>query len=394
MNKKTVKDIDVTGKRVLVRVDFNVPLDINTGAISNDSRIRATAPTINYLIERKARVILCSHLGQPRGYQKELSLAPIARRLSDIMQRPVGFVADCTGPEVEAVVKALKEGEVLLLENLRFHPQEEKNEAGFAMALASLGEVYVNDAVSTSHRAHASMVGVTAYLPSVAGLLLEKELATMGKALDQPIRPFAMVLGGAKVSDKIGILDNVTGKVDILLIGGGISSTFLKARGSDVGGSIVENDKLEVAKDIMDRAKKNNVKLVLPSDVVAAEKIAAGAKTRVVSLSDVPPGWFIADIGPKTIENFSNALKKAKTVIWNGPMGVYEIQQFSAGTRAIGKLLSSLEAITIVGGGSTAEVVEDMGVDKRLTHVSMGGGASLAFLEGKVLPAVAPLLDK
>ncbi len=394
MNKKTVKDIDVTGKQVLDRVDFNVPLDINTGAISNDTRIRASVPTINYLTQHKAKVILCSHLGSPKGVQKEFSLAPMAKRLSEILQRPVAFASDCIGAVAEDAVRKLKEGDVLLLENLRFHPEEEKNDPNFAKALASLADVYVNDAFSTSHRAHASMVGVTAYLPAVAGLLLEKELATMGKALNQPIRPFAMILGGAKVSDKIGVLDNVVNKVDILLIGGGIATTFLKAKGSDVGGSLVENDKLQVAGEIMERAKKNNVKLVLPVDVVATDKIAAGAKTKVGSLSEVPPGWIIADIGPKTIENFSREIKRAKTIIWNGPMGVYEIQAFSGGTRAVAKLLASLDAITVVGGGSTAEVVEDMGLVNRLTHVSMGGGASLTFLEGKTLVAVAPLLEK
>ncbi|MBI4331256.1 MAG: phosphoglycerate kinase [Chloroflexi bacterium] len=395
MNKQTVKDIDVTGRRVLVRVDFNVPLDINTGAILNDTRIRASAPTINYLVERKARVILCSHLGQPKqGFEKGLTLAPLAKRLAEIIHRPVGFVEDCVGSKVKAAVAALKEGDIVLLENLRFHPEEEKNDPSFSKALAGLADIYVNDAFSTSHRAHASMVGVTAYLPAVAGLLMERELATMGKALNQPIRPLAMVMGGAKVSDKIGLLENALGKVDILLIGGGIASTFLKARGTEVGSSLVETDKLEVARGIMERAKKNSVRLVLPTDVVTAEKIAAGGKTRVVSVNDVPSGWQIADVGPKTLDNFARELHKAKTVIWNGPMGVYEIAQFAGGTKAIARLLGSLDAITIVGGGSTADIVEELGLVNRMTHVSMGGGASLAFLEGKTLVGVTPLLEK
>ncbi|MFH0887408.1 MAG: phosphoglycerate kinase, partial [bacterium] len=352
MNKKTVKDIQVNGKRVLVRVDFNVTLDVNTGAISNDSRIRASVPTINYLIEHKAKVILCSHLGQPKTYQKELSLTPIAKRLSEIIQKPVTFVDDCIGPSAATAAAGLKEGDVLLLENLRFHPEEEKNDAAFAKALAGLADIYVNDAFSTSHRAHASIVGIPAYLPAVAGLLMDKELATMGKALNQPIRPFAMILGGAKVSDKIGILNNVTGRVDILVIGGGIASTFLKAKGADVGSSAVEMEKIEIARDIMERVKNNGVKLVLPVDVVAAEKIAANARTKVVAISEIPSGWQIADIGPKTIQNITTELRKAKTIIWNGPMGVYEMAPFSAGTKAIGKLLASLDVITIVGGGS------------------------------------------
>lgn len=395
MNKKTVKDINVTGKRVLVRVDFNVPLDFGSGAIINDSRIRASVPTINYLLEHRAKVILCSHLGQPKkGYQKDLSLAPAAKRLSEIIQRPVKFIEDCVGPPVEAAVAGLKEGEVLLLENLRFHPEEEKNDPAFTRALSNLADIYVNDAFSTSHRAHASIVGIPAFLPAVAGLLMDRELATMGKALNQPIRPFAIILGGAKVSDKIGLLENVIGKADILLIGGGIASTFLKAKNCDVGGSAVEVDKVEVAREIMERAKKNGARLVLPSDVVTAEKIAPGAKTKVVSLSEVPSGWQIADIGPKTLENFTRELRRAKTIIWNGPMGVYEIAQFAGGTKALARLLASLDAISIVGGGSTADVVEDMQLVNRMTHVSTGGGASLAFLEGKVLVGVAPLLEK
>ncbi len=394
MSKKTVKDIDVAGKRVLVRVDFNVPLDPTTGAVMNDSRIRASLPTINYLMEHKAKVILCSHLGQPKGPEKDLTLAPLAKKLSELIHRPVAFVPDCIGPAAEAAVAALKEGDVLLMENLRFHPEEEKDNPAFAKSLAGLADIYVNDAFSTSHRAHASIVGIPPFLPAVAGLLMDKELSTMGKALNKPIRPFAMIMGGAKVSDKIGLLDNVIGKVDILVIGGGIAATFLKAKGNDVGGSNVEAERIETAKEIMEQAKKNGVKLFLPTDVVAAEKIADGARTKVVSLGEIPPGWQIADIGPKTIDNFSRELRKAKTIIWNGPMGVYEIPQFSGGTRAMGKLVASLDAISIVGGGSTADIVEDMDLANKMTHVSTGGGASLAFLEGKVLVGVAPLLEK
>jgi 3-phosphoglycerate kinase len=395
VNKKTIKDIAVTGKRVLVRADFNVPLDKTTGAITNDSRIRATVPTVKYLIDKKAKVILCSHLGQPKaGYQKQLSLSPVSKKLSEILQQPVKFVEDCIGPRVEAAIAAMKDGDILLLENLRFHPEEEKNDPSFARALASLVDIYVNDAFSTSHRAHASIVGLAVYLPAVAGLLMEKELATLGKALNRPIRPFAVILGGAKVSDKIGILDNIINKVDILLIGGGIANTFLKAKNHNVGGSLVETERLDVSRELIERSRKNGIRLVLPIDVVAAEELTADAKTKVVSLSEIPPQWQIGDIGPKTVENFARELRKAKTIIWNGPMGVYEISQFASGTRAIAELLASLDAITIVGGGSTAEVVEDMQLQNRMTHVSMGGGASLAFLEGKVLVGVAPLLEK
>lgn len=395
MNKKTIKDIEVGGKRVLVRCDFNVPLDKGTGDITNDSRIRASVPTINYLINKKAKVILCSHLGQPKaGYQKEFGLEPVSERLEDILQHRVKFVHDCVGPQAESAVAAMKAGDVVLLENLRFHAGEEKNELNFAKELASLAEIYVNDAFSTSHRTHASIVGVAGYLPAVAGLLMEKELATMGKALNSPIRPFCVILGGAKVSDKIGLIENIISKVDILLIGGGIANTFLKARNNEVGASIVETEKLGVATELMEKARKNAIKLLLPVDVVVAEKIAPNTRSKTVSLSEIPDQWQIGDIGPKTVEAFSRELHKAKTVIWNGPMGVYEIPQLSAGTKSIANALAGLDAITIVGGGSTAEVVEDLKLEQRMTHVSTGGGASLAFLEGKVLVGVSPLMEK
>lgn len=395
MKKQTIKDIDVKGKRVLVRVDYNVPLDPQSGAITDDTRIRATLPTLRYLLDQRARIILCSHLGRPDGkIVEKLRLAPVARCLSQLLGQPVKTVNDCIGPEAERAAAELKEGEILLLENLRFHPEEEKNDPAFAEALSRLGEIFVNDAFGTMHRAHASTVGVTRYLPAVAGFLVEKELDIMGKTLTEPARPFATVLGGAKVSDKIRVLENILGKVDSLLLGGGMACTFLRAKNYAVGRSPVEEDKLDFARKMMDEAEKRGVKVLLPSDVVVAEKPDSPQGARQVPVAEIPSDWYIVDIGSQTVENFSQELKRCHTVLWNGPVGINEIPQFARGTRAIVQLLSELQATTVIGGGSTAEVVEELGLVDKMTHVSTGGGASLMFLEGRVLPGVAALRDK
>jgi phosphoglycerate kinase len=395
MEKKTVRDIDVAGKRVLVRVDLNVPLDESTGAISDDTRIKAVVPTIAYLVDRNARVILCSHLGRPKGKPVDaLRLAPIAKRLSEIMSKPIATTRDCIGADVEQAAAGLKNGDILMLENLRFHDEEEKNDPEFCKALAKLADIYVNDAFGTAHRAHASTEGIARYLPAVAGFLMEKEIATMGKALSDPARPFASIIGGAKISDKIGVLDNILEKVDILLVGGGMVATFLKAMNCGIGKSSVEDDKLDLARKLMDKAKAKGVKLLLPIDIVVADKFAADAKSKTVPIENVPGDWLIMDIGHKTIDLYEDELKKCKTIIWNGPMGVFEYAKFSRGTASIAETLAGLQATTIIGGGSTAEAVEEMGLAEKMTHVSTGGGASLEFLEGKTLPGVAALQDK
>ena len=394
MPKKTVEDIEAKGKKVLLRVDFNVPLNITTGAISDDSRIRASLPTIKYLIDHKAKVILCSHLGRPEGkVVKELQMAPIAQRLSQLMGLPVSTASDCIGQEVESKVGTLKEGDILVLENLRFHPEEEANDAGFARKLAGLADIYVNDAFGTAHRAHASTVGVAKYLPAVAGFLMKKELNVMEKLLHDPERPSACLIGGAKVSDKIELVQNMLKKVDMLLVGGGMAATFLKAQGYEVGHSLVEDDKLDLAKKLLQEAKEWGVPFLLPIDAVVAGEIKAGAPTRVVSTTNIPSGSHIVDIGPKSIELFHRELRKCRTIMWNGPMGIYEMPQFAQGTRSIARFLSTLDATTIIGGGSSAEVVQEMGLTDKMTHVSTGGGASLRFLEGVTLPGVKVLLD-
>jgi phosphoglycerate kinase len=394
MPKKTVEDIEVKGKRVLLRVDFNVPLNINTGAISDDSRIRASLPTIKYLIDRKAKVILCSHLGRPEGKLVEnLRMSPIAQRLSQLMGLPISTASDCIGQEVENEVEKLKEGDILVLENLRFHPEEEANDADFAQKLARLADIYVNDAFGTAHRAHASTVGVAKYLPAVAGFLMKKELNVMEKLLHNPERPSACLIGGAKVSDKIELVQNMLKKVDILLVGGGMAATFLKAQGYEVGRSLVEDDKLDLAKKLLQEAKEWGVPFLLPIDVVVAGEIKAGVPTRVEPTTSIPVSSHIVDIGPKSIALFYNELRKCRTIMWNGPMGIYEMPQFAQGTRSIARFLSTLDATTIIGGGSSAEVVQEMGLADKMTHVSTGGGASLRFLEGITLPGVKVLLD-
>jgi phosphoglycerate kinase len=395
MPKKTVEDIDVKGKRVLVRVDFNVPITENSGVTSDDSRIRASLPTIKYLVDHKAKVIICSHVGRPAGKVVEnLRMAPTARRLSELMGLPVSMASDCIGQEVESKIGALKEGDVLILENLRFHPEEEANDADFARKLARLVDIYVDDAFSTAHRNHASIVGVAKYLPAVAGLLMEKELKVMGKLLHNPERPWACLIGGAKGSDKIGLLQNMLKKVDMLLVGGGMAATFLKAQGYEVGHSLVDDDQLDLARELLQEAKEWKVPLLLPVDVVVAGEIKAEASTKVVAITNIPAGSHIVDIGPKSIALFHNELRKCRTVMWNGPMGIYEMPRFAQGTRAIASFLSTLDATTIIGGGSSAEVVEEMGLTDKMSHVSTGGGASLKFLEGITLPGVEVLLDK
>jgi len=395
MPKKTVEDIEVQGKRVLLRVDFNVPLNINTGAISDDSRIRASLPTIKYLVDHKAKVIICSHLGRPEGKVVEsLRMAPIAERLSQLMGLPVSTASDCIGQEVESKVKKLKEGDILVLENLRFHPEEEADDTKFARKLAKLADIYVNDAFGTAHRAHASTVGVAKYLPAVAGFLMKKELEVMEKLLHDPERPSACLIGGAKVSDKMELLQNMLRKVDVLLVGGGMAATFLKTQGYEVGHSLIEDDKLGLAKRLLQEAKEWGVPFLLPVDAVVAEEIRVGAPTKVVPIASIPSGSHIVDIGPQTTELFFGELRKCRTIMWNGPMGIYEIPEFAQGTRSIAGFLSSLNATTIIGGGSSAEVVQEMGLTDKMTHVSTGGGASLRFLEGAILPGVQVLLDK
>jgi len=395
MPKKTVEDIDVKGKRVLVRVDFNVPITENSGVISDDSRIRASLPTIKYLVDHKAKVIICSHAGRPAGKVVEnLRMAPTARRLSELIGLPVSMASDCIGQEVESKIGALKEGDVLILENLRFHPEEEANDADFARKLARLADIYVDDAFSTAHRNHASIVGVAKYLPAVAGLLMEKELKVMGNLLHNPERPWACLIGGAKVSDKIELLQNMLKKVDMLLVGGGMAATFLKTQGYEVGRSLVEDDKLSLARKLLGEAKDWRVPFLLPVDAVVAGETKAGAPTKVVPITNIPAGSHIVDIGSESIELFCSELRKCHTILWNGPMGIYEIPQFAHGTRSIASFLSTLDATTIIGGGSSAEVVEEMGLTDKMTHVSTGGGASLKFLEGVTLPGVEVLLDK
>ena len=391
MNKKTVRDIDVKGKRVLVRVDYNVP--IKDGKVGDDTRIRAAMPTVEYLLKNGAAVILCSHLGRPKGGpDPKYSLRPVAEYLGGLLGKPVAFAEDCTGPVAEKAATALKSGDVLVLENTRFHPEEEKNDPEMAKQLASLGEVYVNDAFGSAHRAHASTEGVAHHLPAVAGFLMEKELAYLGRALANPERPFLAVLGGAKISDKIGVIQNLLTKVDSLLIGGGMANTFFKAQGLNVGDSLVEDQALDTARGL---SKSAGDKLVLPVDCVVADRFDANAESKVVPVDQVPASWRILDIGPATVAHFSNRLAAAKTVVWNGPMGVFEFPRFAEGTFAVARVLAGLKgATTIIGGGDSAAAVEQSGLAEKMSHISTGGGASLEFLEGKELPGVVALLDK
>lgn len=394
-NKKTILDVDVAGKKILLRCDFNVPQDKETGAITSDKRIVAALPTIRYLLEKKAAVIACSHLGKPKGeWKSKLSLAPVAQRLSELLGQEVIFAKDIVGEDAKAKAAALQGGQIMLLENLRFDPREEKNDPSFAKELASMAELYVSDAFGTVHRAHASTAGVAAYLPAVSGLLVAKELEVMGGALNTPKRPFVAVLGGAKVSDKIGVINNLLDKADTIIIGGGMAYTFAKAQGGSIGKSLCEEDKLDYAREMIAKAEKNGVKLLLPSDTMAADDFSNDAKRQVVSTMAIPDGWEGMDIGPDTIRTFCDAVKGAGTVVWNGPMGVFEFENFAAGTRAMAQALADSGAITIVGGGDSAAAVEQMGFADKITHISTGGGASLEFLEGLELPGVACLLDK
>jgi phosphoglycerate kinase len=391
VNKQTIRDINVKDKRVLVRVDFNVPLA--EGKVTDDRRIRAALPTIEHLLDNGAAVILVSHLGRPNGQVvEELKMDPVALRLSELLHRPVVKLDDCVGPEVEAAMHAAKPGQVFLLENTRFHPEEKRNDAEFAQRLAQLADLYVNDAFGSAHRAHASTEGVAHYLPGVAGLLMERELDFLGRALASPDKPFIAILGGAKISDKIGVIDNLLVRVDALLIGGGMANTFLVADGYDVGVSLVESESVDTARDLIQKAGD---KLVLPVDVTVADRFDANAFSQVVTVSSVPPGWRILDIGPRTLELFRERLEGARTVVWNGPLGVFEFEKFAQGTEAIARILASLpEATTIIGGGDSAAAVQRTGVADQMSHISTGGGASLEFLEGKTLPGVAALLDK
>src|SRR5207244_4888537 len=394
MNKKTIRDIDLAGKRVLVRVDFNVPLD-SQQHITDDTRICAALPTIRYILDRGASVILMSHLGRPDGKVVDtLSLAPVAQHLSELLGRNVEMAKDCIGPEVEAQAKSLQSGHVLLLENLRFHKEEEKNNPDFARQLASLGEVYVNDAFGTAHRAHASTEGVARLLPAVAGFLMEKEIEFLSRAVEHPDRPYAAIIGGAKVSSKMAVLEHLLSKVDKLLIGGGMANTFLKAEGFNVGESLVEDDYLEQAKDVMGKADEKGVRLLLPADVVVAERFAADSPARRVSVKDVPDGWRIMDVGETTIDVFARALQDFRMVVWNGPMGVIEMPPFAHGSHRLAGVIANLrEATTIIGGGETAAVVEQVGLASRFSHVSTGGGASLELLGGKELAGGAARVD-
>lgn len=393
LGKRTIRDIDWAGKRAIVRADFNVPLDGDR--ITDDTRITAALPTIRALREAGAAVTLMSHLGRPKGKRDEkYSLAPVARRLSELLKIDVPLLPDCVGPEVEAAVKALGPGDVALLENLRFHPEEEANDAGFARGLAALGDVYVDDAFGSAHRAHASTEGITHYLPAVAGLLLERELSALGRALGDPARPFVTILGGAKVSDKIGVIAHLLDKVDALLIGGGMANTFLAAQGHHVGKSLQEADKADLARQLIDRARERGVTLALPSDVVVAAAMNAESPRRTVAADAVPDDQAIFDIGPETVARYAAIIAGARTIVWNGPMGVFEVAPFAAGTRAVAQAVADADAFSIVGGGDSVAAIEESGLADRISHVSTGGGASLEFLEGKMLPGVAALDEK
>ena len=430
--KKTIEDVNVQGKKVLVRVDFNVPMDKETGTkITDENRILGALPTIKYLVDHNAAVILCSHMGKPHNVfndtlklnKKEkakiealpaeeqeaataaalekakkdvtkLSLAPVAKRLSELLGQEVIMAKDVIGPDAQAKAAALQPGQVMVLENLRFHAEEEKNDPAFAKALASYAELYVNDAFGTAHRAHASTAGVADYLPAVSGYLIEKELKFMGGALENPQRPFVAILGGAKVSSKIGVITNLIDKVDALVIGGGMAYTFAKAMGGEVGDSLLEEDKIDLSKEIMEKAKAKGVKFLLPIDTVIADAFSNDANTKVVPTGEIPAGWQGVDIGPETQKLFAETIKSAKTVVWNGPMGVFEFPNFAKGTIAVAEALAEADCISIVGGGDSAAAVTQLGFADKISHISTGGGASLEFLEGKTLPGVAALNDK
>ena len=394
LGKLTIEDLQIKGKRVFIRADFNVPIDDNL-VITDDSRIRSTLATINYAIDEGAKVILASHLGRPRGkVEPRFSLAPVVKRLHRLLNKEVVFVTDCVGPQAEHVVSKMKEGDVILLENLRFHPEEEKNDEAFAKSLAGLADFYVNDAFGTAHRSHASTVGITKFLPSAAGFLMKKEIEYLKGVVENPVRPFVAILGGAKVSGKIGVLENLVSKVDKVIVGGGMAYTFLGAMEYEIGDSLVETEMFDLAKSIMENLKHNKIKFYLPVDSVIAQTIEAGAETKIVPTQEIPKGWRALDIGPASVKLFSEALQNAKTIIWNGPMGVFEIDAFSRGTFAIAHAVTDAYALTIVGGGDTDYAVHKAGVSDAITFISTGGGASLQLLEGKNLPGISALTDK
>ena len=392
--KKTIQDVDVAGKKVLVRVDYNVPQD-KEGNITDDTRIRATLPTIHKLLQKGASVILMSHLGRPKGeVNLAYTLQPIADRLASLLDKPVKFAEDCVGEVAEGAVANLHQGEVLLLENLRFHSEEEKNDPAFCQQLAKLADLAVNDAFGVSHRAHASVEGISKFMPMVAGLLMEKEIKFLGKALANPERPFTAIIGGAKVSDKIGVIKNLMETVDVLIIGGGMANTFLAAQGYNMGASLVETDKADLARELLEKSTERGISFLLPVDFVVADRFAADANFKVVKAAEVPEGWMALDIGPESVKKFQEALKTSKTVVWNGPMGVFEMPNFAGGTMALAHTLAELkEATTIVGGGDSVAAIEKAGLANKIDHISTGGGASLEFLEGKILPGIAVLAD-
>ena len=392
-NKKSVEDIDVRGKKVLVRCDFNVPL--KDGVITDENRITGALPTIKYLIDHEAKVILCSHLGRPKGeFNMKYSLAPVAKRLSERLGKEVPLAADVVGEDAQAKAAALKNGDVMLLENVRFHAEEEKNDPEFSKKLASLAEIFVNDAFGTAHRAHSSTAGVADYLPAVCGYLIQKEISVMGKALEDPVRPFVAILGGAKVSDKIGVINNLIDKVDMLIIGGGMAYTFFRALGSSIGTSICENDKIDLAKSLIEKAHEKGVSFLLPVDNIIGREYKEDTTFMRIYSDSIPDGWMGLDNGEKTQELFAKSLIGAGTIVWNGPMGVSEWENFAGGTRTVAKAVAESGAISIIGGGDSAAAVEQLGFADKMTHVSTGGGASLEFLEGRELPGIACLLDK
>ncbi|WP_188066209.1 phosphoglycerate kinase [Brevibacillus brevis] len=392
MNKKSIRDVELAGKRVFCRVDFNVPMQ--DGVITDDTRIRAAVPTIRFMMEAGAKVILASHFGRPKGQVvEEMRLTPVAAHLSSLLGKDVRKLEDCQGADVEAAVERMESGDVILLENVRFHAGEEKNDPELAKSFAALADLFVNDAFGTAHRAHASTAGIAEYIPAVAGLLMEKEIRFMGGALSNPERPFTAIVGGAKVKDKIAVIENLLTKVDHLIIGGGMANTFLKAQGYGIGASLCEDDKLDLARTLMELAKERGVQLLMPVDVVVADRFAADAEKQVVAIDAIPEGWMALDIGPKTVEQYHSVIVDSKTVVWNGPMGVFEMDAFAGGTIGVAKAMAACSGTTIIGGGDSVAAVEKAGVAEQMTHISTGGGASLEFMEGKELPGVAVLAD-